>query len=309
MYIRNTAAAILEKIRNATDLLQPIDNQIMALVDVTPSFTAYFECHEDEKGPLKLEVEMNENAMVQNLYERTHSLWSKMGRGDNTNPLDISMIRLDGYVRFHMIPSTILLIRKRGPSWKLRASSENYLDSARITPKMVQFMDSVTLKKAPNTTIELSGEKVFHWGESPDCMRVMIFLQKTSLRFRLVKNMDFMLEIARYDTYGDQEGNVSVHTDWGATLSNSEWDAALMANGNLGIGQSANWDPRLRTFFPSQSVVSTDQGVDEGVMDFLNIVREVNGFLNDLKQATKEELPNAKISSLNSFTVNSEQSR
>jgi len=96
---KKDASTILGKIYRANELLQPIDNQVMALADVVPSFTAYFECQETEKGPLKLEVEMNENAAVENLYEKTHALWSKLGRRDSTTPLDIFMIRLDGYAQ------------------------------------------------------------------------------------------------------------------------------------------------------------------------------------------------------------------
>ncbi len=92
------ATTILGKIYNANELLQPIDNQVMTLAEVTPSFIAYFECQENDKGPLKLEVELSENAAAKDLYEKTHALWSKLRRRDNTTPLDIFMIRLDGYV-------------------------------------------------------------------------------------------------------------------------------------------------------------------------------------------------------------------
>jgi len=56
-----------------------------------------------------------------------------------------------------------------------------------------------------------------------------------------------------------------------------------MANGSLGIGESANWDPRLRTFFQGQMSVSAPQEVDQGVLDFLKVVGEVNDFLSDIK--------------------------
>ncbi len=176
-----------------------------------------------------------------------------------------------------------MLIIGSGPSWKLRASTENNIDPARISPKMVQFMESIKLNKKPNTLIELSGDKVFRWDKNPGCMSVSTFQQKTALRFRLVKNMEYILEISRYDTYEGQEDEIKIkRTNWGATLWNTEWDAELMANGSLGIGEAANWDPRLRTFFPAQSTVSAPQEVDQGVMEFLKIVGDVNEFLNDI---------------------------
>jgi len=81
----------------------------------------------------------------------------------------------------------------RGPSWRLRASTENHIDPTRISPKMVEFVESIKLKKEPSTTVELSGDKVFHWDRNPGCVLVTAFQQKTSLRFRLVKNMDYIL--------------------------------------------------------------------------------------------------------------------
>ncbi len=172
---------------------------------------------------------------------------------------------------------------KRGSSWKLRASTENHIEPARISPKMVEFMESIKLKRGPNTTIELSGDKVFDWDRNPGCILVTAFQQKTSLRFRLVRNMDYILEISRYDTYGRQgEEKKTTQTNWGATLWNTEWDAELMANGSLGIGQSADWDPRLQTFFPAQSGVSDPQVVDQGILEFLKIVGDVNEFLNGI---------------------------
>lgn len=98
--IKKDASTILGRIYNANELLQPIDNQVMTLAEVTPSFTAYFECQEHDKGPLKLEVEMNGNVAAKDLYEKTHALWSKLGRRDNTTPLDMFMIRLDGYAQY-----------------------------------------------------------------------------------------------------------------------------------------------------------------------------------------------------------------
>ncbi len=95
--------------------------------------------------------------------------------------------------------------------------------------------------------------------------------------------MDYILEISRYDTYGRQgEEKKTTQTNWGATLWNTEWDAELMANGSLGIGQSADWDPRLQTFFPAQSGVSDPQVVDQGILEFLKIVGDVNEFLNGI---------------------------
>lgn len=186
---------------------------------------------------------------------------------------------------------------------------------------MRSFAESVKLKKAYDAKVELTGEKVFEWDKAPGSMLVRAFEQKTSLKFRLIRNMEYMVELSRYDTYeyptmngppgynhtrmpqtqgpplkenrptSSQlvEPRLQEHhllkTNWGATLWNADWDSELMANTNLGIGEAAKWDPRLTTFFPNRSGALTAEGViSEGVSEFLEIVSDVNNFLNDIKQ-------------------------
>ena len=96
LQFRDAAICILNRIYNGGHLFQPTDNQTLILADVLPSFSAYFECREDDKAPVKLEVEMQGNATDQALYDKTLALWSRLGRTENTTPLNISMINLVG---------------------------------------------------------------------------------------------------------------------------------------------------------------------------------------------------------------------
>ena len=202
----------------------------------------------------------------------------------------------------------------RGPSWKLSASTENTIDPSRTTPKMTAFANSVTMKKGPKENVELTGESVFEWDKSAGSMLVVAFQQKTSLRFRLVRNMDYMIEFARYDTYDVpkpalqsltnqlmkksqisqppivRDQDPSQRTDWGATLWKSSWDDQFVPNTTLGIGQQAYWDPKIEAWFPDPvgAPASAREGeVSKGVKEFLEIVGEVNGFLSEIKKGVK----------------------
>ena len=167
------------------------------------------------------------------------------------------------------------------------------------------------MKKGPKANVELTGEPVFDWDKTAGSMLVVAFQQKTSLRFRIVRNMDYMIEIARYDTYDVpknalqtltnqmkkpqisqpiiREEDPSQRTNWGATLWKSSWDDQFVPNTTLGIGQQAYWDPKIGAWFPdppaSGASKPAEEGeVSEGVKEFLQIVGEVNRFLHDIKK-------------------------
>ena len=65
---------------------------------------------------------------------------------------------------------------------------------------------SVKLKKIPPGPLKPTGHKMFRWKKDfPGVMRPRSFEQKTSYRYRLVHNNDYIFEIARYDVYGTLE--------------------------------------------------------------------------------------------------------
>ena len=166
----------------------------------------------------------------------------------------------------------------------LHVSNENTIDKSRITPQMEEFANSVTLKKIPPGPLKPTGDKMFRWKKDfPGVMRPKSFEQKTSYRYRLIHNNDYVFELARYDVYGDpKDEDLPVHTSWAVSLYNREWDSTLAGNAELSIGQSADWNPGLRTFFPSHG--SADKGPDPGVVDFLSTVEMVTAFADDLKK-------------------------
>ena len=282
LHIRKSASSIIDKVHRATHLFQPVDSYTEKLKDIPLCFSAHITCQEDDKPPVTFEVEMIGNATDSNLYEKTYAHWSRSGRRDYITPMELFTIRLD-----------------RSSSWKLQASIENIIDRTRTTPKMAEFAESVKLKKTPGARIDLTGEKVFQWDKTPGGMMVTSFEQKTSLRYRLLSNMDYMIEISRYDTYDISttigqslnpsnqpqiKGNLPHKTDWAATLWNNEWDTTFIPNSSLGVGEAASWDERLGTFFPCRSGGPSAKGaVDEGIKEFLQVVGDINNFLKDLK--------------------------
>ena len=150
---------------------------------------------------------------------------------------------------------------------------------------MVEFAESVKLKKIPRIRNELTGQRLFKWGVSnPSGMQPALFEQKTALKYRLVNQTEWIFEIARYDSYGNAKSpDTPMNTNWGATLWNTDWDSTFTGNNNLGIGRTAAYDAKLETFFPSQNRRSAIDGVHPGVADFLGNVQAVARCLDDIK--------------------------
>lgn len=154
---------------------------------------------------------------------------------------------------------------------------------------MTQFANSVKLSKIPRTRTELTGQKVFTWEKDhPGVIQPSAFQQKTALKYRLAHQPTWEFEIARYDHYGDPKNeNVPVETNWGATLSNTNWDSTLTANSTLGIGEAAPWEPNLKTFFPPRpdpADMEGVQGADPGVTEFFENVEVVTKLIDSIKK-------------------------
>ena len=166
----------------------------------------------------------------------------------------------------------------------LHAFTENTIDTSRVTPKMKEFADSVRLIKSAKAGFEPTGQRLFRWERDlPGTLRPTTFEQKTSYQYRMVHNTDIVFEIARYDVYADTEDeNRTVHSSWAANLSNINWDSTLAGNSDLGLGQSAAWEPELSTFFPGYGTAA-DKGTDQGLFDFLNTVQKATNFIDDIK--------------------------
>ena len=268
LQVKKDAATIMRKVHGATGLFEPLNHSTFELEDVVPSFAACFMFQESDGPTYQLDVGYVPDSFDDRMHEKAHSIWTRPDRRDNRTVHGVYKIQIDG-----------------GSSWMLHILNENTMDKSRITPRMEEFANSVTLKKSPPGPLKPTGHKMFQWRK--DVYGAMVprsFEQKTSYKYRLKHNTEYVFEIARYDVYGDsKDENTPVHTSWAATLFNCEWDATLAGNSELDIGQSGDWNPRLATFFPAHGS-SVDKGPDPGVVKFLSIVDMVTAFTDSLKK-------------------------
>ena len=268
LQVKKDAATIMSKVHDANGLFEPLDHSTFELEDVVPSFSACFTFRESDGPTYQLDVGYDPDPFEDRMHNKTHSVWTKPDRRDNSTVLGVYKIQIDG-----------------GSSWMLHILNEKSVDKSRITPRMEEFANSVTLKKSPPGPLKPTGHKMFQWKK--DIYGIMVprsFEQKTSYKYRLKDNNEYVFEIARYDVYGDpKDENTPVHTSWAASLYNREWDAIFADNSERDIGQSAHWDPRLATFFPAHGS-SVDKGADPGVVEFLSTVDMVTAFADSIKK-------------------------
>ncbi len=94
------AEHLLAQIFSATTLFAPIDIMATALQEVAPVYSAQFTFDIPGTGRVKLEVEMNKPGSF-SLYERSNSVWTRVReKAENVNPMEIFVVRLQGYVDF-----------------------------------------------------------------------------------------------------------------------------------------------------------------------------------------------------------------
>lgn len=146
---------------------------------------------------------------------------------------------------------------------------------------MTTFRKNIKTKQFPKgSKPDISGLKVFSWNPG---LPISSFEQKTSLRYRLVNNSDWMFEFARYDQYGGENPLIPTSTSWGATFWNSEWDRTLGKNADLKIGDPAKWDPQLDTFFPRSRSTLRDSKEAAGFRQFLANTRAIVELLDGVQ--------------------------
>lgn len=147
---------------------------------------------------------------------------------------------------------------------------------------MTDFVKSIKFKQLPKSSKpDVSGSKLFNW--SSGALPISSFEQKTSLRYRIIDNSDWLFEFARYDRYGGSTSDRPTSTSWGASFWNSEWDRTLGKNADLKIGQAAPWDPQLDTFFPKSRRISRDSREAAGFRQFLGNTKAIAELLGGIQ--------------------------
>lgn len=156
----------------------------------------------------------------------------------------------------------------------------------------------------------------------PASAPVSRFVEKTALRYRL-KDTKYIFEIARYDEYSraglevfQRPGSVVYtgqmsevpSTSWGASIFHPDWDNLLGDHANLPVGRSAQWNPKLDTFFPPLGNSSSGDGYS-GFWVFIHLVRQVAYLLSSTKTSPLQQVPRDTTAEIETSSTKAEVAR
>lgn len=160
------------------------------------------------------------------------------------------------------------------------------MDPTRITPRMEDFANGIRFKKPPPDKYPaISGYKVF---TNPGNLPLLGMEQKTTFRYCLKAQTNYIFELSRYDEYNGDDPRYPSSTQWAASFYDREWDIRFGENARLGIGHSASWNPHVKPFFQPMNE-STSNGPNAGFTDFLHHVQAIAHFLDKVKGSPPEQ--------------------
>ncbi|KAL9587285.1 MAG: hypothetical protein Q9212_000332 [Teloschistes hypoglaucus] len=273
LQLQHTPEDILDACNHADDLFQPIESGMKSLRSVRPHYGALYYLRHPEKAEdmVQLEIDLKANDADPGNFEGAKAQWKKRGKPDvlaQAPPMEMYSIRLHN-----------------GLSWQLKISAETSLDPNRITPQMQDFTKSVAYRRPPPTVNPaLSGYKVF---TTPPNLRIVGMEQKTTFRYSLKAQPQFVFELTRYDEYNGDDPCLPSSTQWAAIFYDREWDENLGENTKLGVGEAASWTPQVNPFFRHGKGSATGSS-GEGFTDFLLHMESVMSFVDRL-QSTRQE--------------------
>ena len=184
-----------------------------------------------------------------------------------------------------LFTSSIIDERIRSITWGLNVTADYVVDQSKMNIDRMEFAKAVQLlTPSGHASQKGAAELMFNFSREG----VQHFQQKTAWRYRLKANGGYVLEIARYDTF-DLKGKYGMlkpnerkpkTTHWGGSFWNEIWDEKLSTNSSLQIGEKAQWDPSLDSFFP-KNFRNQSTTPEVGFDDFVRNVQSVVNILNE----------------------------
>ncbi|RDW76432.1 uncharacterized protein DSM5745_06424 [Aspergillus mulundensis] len=276
---------LLERCFKARELLEPLDKKSTSLEDAELAYSANFEFVGADKSMLRLEAEFAKSPLARE-YEIKERRWLRP--------------RTDGQTRDKRPPLHAAVIDFERSDWQLEIKALEFHEAASINSALKAFSYDISFQHTENVgDIRAKAEKKVKFPRSPPVAR---YVEKSAVRYR-IKGTNYIFEIARYDEYrregvptiytgGEMLGSMSAtpYTSWGASVFDPNWDNLLGGHANLGIGQTAKYNPNLATFFPSIEPSPKPEDQAKGFWEFIGIVKQAAGLLGPTRTSTDPEV-------------------
>ncbi|KAM0723284.1 hypothetical protein Q7P37_001485 [Cladosporium fusiforme] len=232
----------LQTLQSKEDLLFPRDSTVKMLLDVKPTYTAIIT-FADKAGDLQLEVSwhpVNDGGRV--ALERLPKRWTRLDRGATSasSLVDINLLNL-----------------RKGAAWQFDMTASQIVEDSRLSPELQRLADTIRIND--KIAQQQNTEKPFvQFNPNP---YVKSLQQRTTYQFGIA-NSDFYLELSRFQDFvfarksrkpGDTDCQV-YEVRWSLEVYHNTWDRLLTRNAHIAVGQMADWDDDVETWFPEDDV-------------------------------------------------------
>lgn len=265
----------LRTLQSADDFFFPCDNSVSTLAQIKPIYTAIFIIA-DKAGDMRLEMSWHEvQDGKKRILERVSTRWSRLDRGmDSASPLvDISLLNLGNRT-----------------AWQFDLLATQVVEYCRLAQEHRHFIESIRVD-GENRYKKRPDKPFVKW--SPYA-HVKMLQQRVSYQFGLM-NSDFTLELSRFqDRVYTQKSRLPGNADcqtyeqrWCLEVYHNNWDTMLTRNEHLAVGEMADWDEGVKTWFPEDDEPGDFSQV-KGERGFEQLVAKL-GLIEKLVVKTEDE--------------------
>lgn len=232
----------LQSLQSEQDLLFPRDNMINTLLEVKPVYTAILTFGE-KAGDLQLEVSwhpVDDGGQV--ILEQASKRWSRLDRGATTasSLVDINLLNLES-----------------GTAWQFDMTASQVVEENRLPPELQRLTDTIRIDDFAAQQ-QRTDKPFVRWNTNASVKQLQ---QRTTYQFGIA-NSDFYMELSRFQDRvfaprsrmaGDADCQV-YEPRWSLEVFHNTWDKLLARNEHITVGQAADWEDDVKTWFPEDDI-------------------------------------------------------
>lgn len=246
-------------------MLSPHDAMVQRLSDVKPTYTAIFTFIE-RSGDMTLSMSWNEtedSGDRTTKFTQTSKKWTKLDQDTTASSrlIDVSLVNL-----------------KHGSAWHFDMQASQRVTERRLPAGLIDFADKVSID--PNSARKQAIDRPFVSIRPHKHLKSL--QQRIAYRYRLSQS-DYALELTRFQDceYQSKASLISAteatvfEPRWSLSVHHLNWDKMLSANESMSIGEMAEWEDDIATWFPECSGPESEILGGGNILGFQQLLRKL----------------------------------
>ena len=252
-----------------------------SLTDVKPVYTAIFT-FADEAGDLQLTktwCEMSDTSAKTSLFEETTRKWTRLDRDASTSTalLDVNMIDIDAIL-----------------AWNISIRSQHCVNERRLAKALIDFSYSIQIQ--PELARKQNIDKAFVTYKAYG-----VKLKRLQLRIsyhfdiRTGEGMvtDYALNLTRFQdrVFAHASGKLAPVAEpvvceprWALNVYRNEWATKFAVNESLKVGEVADWNDDIESWFPQNPSRVGAESKDAGLEHFIDHLHRIAKVVQEIKE-------------------------